>query len=247
MSRRAPRRFRARPVPQRRVQPARSGGGGDSRLFALARRRRQKLDPRQRTPGTFKRRVESRADLLGRRALAAADPRHDHGFTHTHCVTGMAGRHPVLPPTLSAREMAMRASVPPSEAWRAISSSLGLQRHGVGDEPPAGLERRDCRIEHAGFARAAADEYCVGRGELRQSFRRAPLHDFELGHAEGSSVAPDALRRGRRGPRLPRRAARDAPASIRWRPSRSRRRCPTAIGPAAARATTASRRGSRAW
>ena len=232
MSRRAPRRFRARPVPHRRVcSPRARGGGGDPRLFALARRRRQKLDARQRTPGAFKRRVESRADLLGRRAFAAADPRHDHGFTHSP----LRHRHGRAPSGLAADAVGARnGDARERAAERGLAGdqqSLGLERHGVGDEPPAGLERRDCRIEHAGFARAAADEDRVGRGETGESFRRAPLHDFELGHAEGSGVAPDALRRGRRGPRSPRRAARDAPASIRWRSSRSRRRCPTAIRP----------------
>ena len=33
-----------------------------------------------------------------------------------HCVTGIAGRQPVLPPTASARETAMRVSSPPSAA-----------------------------------------------------------------------------------------------------------------------------------
>ena len=89
-------------------------------------------------------------------SISAADaplrqpiPADDHGFTHTHCVTGSAGRHAVLPPTRSAREMSMRVSVPPSAAWRAISSGLGLQRHRIDHQPPAGPERRNCGIEHA--------------------------------------------------------------------------------------------------
>ena len=47
-------------------------------------------------------------------ALPAADTRDDHGFTQAHCVTGRAGRQPVLPPSGSARAMAMRMSSPPS-------------------------------------------------------------------------------------------------------------------------------------
>ena len=38
-------------------------------------------------------------------ALAAADPRDPHGFTQVHCVTGIAGRQPVMPPSGSARAM----------------------------------------------------------------------------------------------------------------------------------------------
>ncbi len=96
-------------------------------LLALAFGRGHEVEPRQWTAGALQCRFDRGVDLRGRRALAAADAGHDHGFTHTHCVTGMPNRHPVLPPTRSAREMAMRVSVPPSVAWRRDQLGLGLQ------------------------------------------------------------------------------------------------------------------------
>ena len=174
-------------------------------------------------------------------------PGDDHGFTQAHCVTGIAGRHPVLPPTGSARAMAIRVSVAAERGVARDQLGLGLERHGIDDEPPAGPQRRDRGVEHALLARAAADEDRIGRGEAGKRLRRAALDHFELGHAEGGGVAADA--RGALGARLDGDGAQRgiAPASIRSRPSPRRRRCPTAIRPAAARARTASRRGSRAW
>ena len=59
----------------------------------------------------------------GRRPGPATHAGDDHGLAQTHCVTGIAGRQPVMPPTGSARDSAMRTSSPPSAAWRAISSA----------------------------------------------------------------------------------------------------------------------------
>ena len=39
-----------------------------------------------------------------------------HGFTQLHCVTGIAGRQPVIEPTGAARETCRRNNSPPSTA-----------------------------------------------------------------------------------------------------------------------------------
>ena len=55
------------------------------------------------------------ASISRRRSAApASDAGDDHGLTHDHWVTGIAGRQPVLSPTASAREIAMRINSPPS-------------------------------------------------------------------------------------------------------------------------------------
>jgi hypothetical protein len=46
-------------------------------------------------------------------ARAGADEVDRHGLVQTHWVIGMAGRHPVIVPTGSARDRAMRVSEPP--------------------------------------------------------------------------------------------------------------------------------------
>jgi hypothetical protein len=48
---------------------------------------------------------------------------YDHGFVHVHWVTGIAGLQPVRDPTGEVRDNAMRASVPPSAAWRWSSNA----------------------------------------------------------------------------------------------------------------------------
>ena len=60
--------------------------------------------------------IDRRDHLRRRHAFAAADAGDDHGFTHDHCVTGIAGRHPCIEPTGEARDTAMRTSSPPSLA-----------------------------------------------------------------------------------------------------------------------------------
>ncbi len=52
-------------------------------------------------------------DLAWIRAAAKADAGDDHGFTTTHCVTGIAARQPCRVPTRSSRERAMRRMAPP--------------------------------------------------------------------------------------------------------------------------------------
>ena len=46
-----------------------------------------------------------------------ADARNNHGFTASHCVTGMAGRQPVSRPTGSARSTEIRLKLPPLVAY----------------------------------------------------------------------------------------------------------------------------------
>ncbi len=124
---------------------------------------------------------------------------------------------------------------------------LHLQRHRIGDQPSARGKRIDCRIEHAVVAAATADEDRMrarqaGAGRRALRLRRRP------GRARRARTrCAGCARRGRDRSRWRWRAATDRPASIRWRPSRRRRRCPTAIRHGVAPAPTASARGSRAW
>src|SRR5215467_11207817 len=57
-------------------------------------------------------------DKVGRTGTGA-DKMHRHGFTQVHCVTGSAGRQPVMRPSGAARDIAIRVRVPPSSAWLA--------------------------------------------------------------------------------------------------------------------------------
>ena len=124
---------------------------------------------------------------------------------------------------------------------------LGFERHRIDDEPAAGPQRRNRRVEHARIAGAAADEDGVRRRQARERRRRRALDNFEPGHAERGGVAANARRAI--GALFDRDRAHEAgrPASIRSRPSRSRRRYPTTARRAAAPATTASPRAFRAW
>ena len=49
-------------------------------------------------------------------AGAGADEMNGHGLVQRSCVTGMAGRQPVMLPTSAARDTAMRVSSPPCSA-----------------------------------------------------------------------------------------------------------------------------------
>src|SRR5262245_17151833 len=68
-------------------------------------------------------RCDRSLDLSRRCAFPASDPGDDHGFAKIHCVSGRAGRQPILPPTGSARATEIRTSSPPNAARRAIKSA----------------------------------------------------------------------------------------------------------------------------
>ena len=81
--------------------------------------------------------------------LPASDAGDDHGFVQTHCVTGIAARQPVLPPTASAREMAMRIKLAAERGVASEQQRLGFERHRIDDEPAARAQRVDRGVEHA--------------------------------------------------------------------------------------------------
>ena len=140
-----------------------SRGCFDAALAALHHRGCDDAKCVRRISCARKRRGYGGLDVGRRRALSASDAGDDHGFTQIHCVTGIAGRQPVLPPTGSARDTAMRISSPPSAGLTSKQHRLGFERHRVGDKPSARAERGDSRVEHPRIARAAADKYGVGR------------------------------------------------------------------------------------
>ena len=125
---------------------------------------------------------------------------------------------------------------------------LGLERHRVDHQAAAGAQRARRGVEHAGFARAAADEDGVGR---RAGRRARPAR------RPRRSRAPARRRRRRCGGCAPRdpRAARSRSARIdrigQHPLDRDRARAgadvPEAVRRGAAPATTASPRGFRAW
>ena len=157
-------------------------------------------------------------------------------------------RQPVLPPTASARETAMRVSVAAERGMTRDQQRLRLERHGVGDEPPARAERRNCGVEHARLARAAADEDRIRRGEAGTAPRaHAPSMTSSPGTPSAAALRlMRAARSARASMAMARmRGVREHPLDR--RPSPSRRRRPTATVRAAAQARTALPRGSRAW
>ena len=87
--------------------------------------------------------------LGGRSAASAADACDDHGFTQTHCVTGMAGRQPVLLPTGAGARDGDADQLAAERGVARDQQRLGLERHRVDDEPAAGAQRGDRGIEHA--------------------------------------------------------------------------------------------------
>ena len=93
-------------------------------------------------------------------------------MVHAHCVTGMAARQPVFPPTAPAREMRDADQLAAKSGMAGDQQRLGFERHRVDDEPAARTQRRDRGVEHARFAGAAADEDGIRRGKARQRGRR---------------------------------------------------------------------------
>ena len=61
---------------------------------------------------------------------------------------------------------------------------FAFERHGIGNEPPARLQRAPRRFKHACIANAAADEHCIGRSKPGQRLRRMTMYDFEIGRPE---------------------------------------------------------------
>ena len=86
---------------QRRAKPRRRRFPASSRL--RVERRQKSIAASGRRPRCERRVDEPRRSPRRVAPLRQPMPADDHGFTHTHCVTGIAGRQPVLPPTLSAR------------------------------------------------------------------------------------------------------------------------------------------------
>ena len=69
---------------------------------------------------------------------------------------------------------------------------LHLQRHGIGDQPAAGAQRGDRRVEHAGIAAAAADEDRIRRGRPASAAGAAPSTTVRPGTPKCRGIAADA-------------------------------------------------------
>ena len=106
----------------------------------------------------------------------------------------------------------MRRIVPPWPRNSARQPRLALQRHDIGDQPPARLQRREGRLEHARIGNATADEHGIGR-RLAGETRPAPA----------LRRSSPAARRGSAGWRRCAPPARRAPRK-RWRDWRGWRR-----------------------
>ncbi len=109
---------------------------------------------------------------------------------------------------------------------------LALQRHDIGDEPPARLQSAQSRLEHAGIADAAADEDGVGRRLPGEAGRRGACDDLDRQRAERQPVARRSAPPARRAPRRRWRGCADGAGTIPARSSPSRRRYPRAARPA---------------
>jgi len=70
--------------------------------------------------------------------------------------------------------------------------ALALQRHRIDDEPAAGRERQESKIEQIRVAGAAADENRIGLRQASQRLRRIALDDFDTGNAERGGIAGEA-------------------------------------------------------
>ena len=169
--------------------------------------------------------------------------------TTSHCVTGIAGRQPLSPPTGSRRESAMRRIAPPCGRKPARRALLGLERHRVGDEAAAGPERVQAASNTPGCGDAAADEDRVRGGQAGERLGRRARRR-RRGPARRGGAHCGAMRSARSGRSFDGdgAVAADGAASTRCRSSRRPRRCPTGVRPArGARALRGSARGSPPW
>ena len=76
----------------------------------------------------------------------------------------------------------------------ADAGGLRLERHRVDDEPSAGRERGERALDHAGRARAAADEDGVRPGQILKHMGRFARDHGKRWDAEAQRVAGDARR-----------------------------------------------------
>ena len=215
---REPRRRRRparRPAAAGRAGAAASASAGSPRLRRHRRQRIERATPRARRAASIAASTSAAVD-----AAAAAEPGDRHGFTQAHCVTGIAGRQPVMPPTGAARATAMRGQRRRRAGPRRASSSACISSvTALATSRPPGRSAAIGGVEHARIAAAAAEEDRVRRRQPGERRRRRALDDAQLRHAERRGVAADA--RGAVGPRLDGDGARatDAAASTRSPPS----------------------------
>ena len=127
-----------------------------------------------------------------------------------------------------ARATAIRTSSPPRARACADQRGLGLERHGVDDEPAARLQRRHRPPRYARSPAPPPMKTASGAGKVDEGRRRVSLNALR-----GAGTPKAAALRAMRAARSARASiaiarSRDRRASIRWRSSRRRRRCPTA-------------------
>ena len=193
------------------------------------------------------------AHRLQRHQLRIAGPDADavepaaHGFLHAHCVTGISGRQPEKSPIGSACAAVSRTSSPPCARIRGKQDRLALQRHGMRDEPAAGLQPLASRSSIVCSERPPPMKIASGSGSVGEPLRRARVADVERRARRARRRSAQPSRGARRAARARSPARGRRRASIRCRSSRSRRRCPTAARPDAASASPAPARGTRAW
>ena len=140
-------------------------------------------------------------------------------------------RQPVKRPTGSAWATAICTSSPPQRARQPTQAACVSSVTALTTSRPPGGSASQRALDHAGRARAAADEDGVRRRQILKHVRRLARDDGERGARRSSARCGRCARRGRGGLRSRRRDWRDRPASIRSRPSPSRRRRPTAVSP----------------
>ena len=134
-------------------------GDGDQ----VAHERPRAAQGRGRSAPTISSAPRRRAGSRYRRSSGAG-----HGLVQAHCVTGMAGRQPCMPPTGSARSTAKRRRLAAPLLERREQRGLALQRHRVRDERPPGRRAAQAAASTPGAGDAAADEDRVGRRQARR-------------------------------------------------------------------------------
>ena len=120
-------------------------------------------------------------------------------------------------------------------------------RRALATRRPPGFKRRPRRLEHAVIDMPPPIKTASGRASPASASGARPCTISSSGAPKRGGIARGAVGAVAALPRCRSRAATDAAAAIRSRSSPRRARYPTAIGPAAAAAPTASPREFRAW
>ncbi len=204
---------------QNKRHAERGGHRGESVLVTFELGRGDEVECPRREAGASECIGNHGADVVRRRAFAATDARDDHGFSHTHWVTGSAGRQACMPPMGSTRAIATRVSSPPSVARRAKSSasvstvtalttnrppgrSAAAAAASAPAAPPPMPPRRECGKRHGanlalGDLAVVLEKFVGQTGRSCEHARARRGLDLDRNHVERSHVA-EVEARGRR-------------------------------------------------